>query len=104
MIVHGIKYILLLFLCVDGWFSSKFGMGPGLGSMSPPHISSRNDVCVLGLGSCSLSVAYCVWLILLLFCVVDAMFGLMCFFFVCFEVFFFTEFVFKGEAGRPSFV
>lgn len=31
LIVHGIKYILYMFLCV----SRMFGIGPGLNSMSP---------------------------------------------------------------------
>ena len=39
LIVHGIKYILHLFLCGFGCFCSRFGMGPGLGSMSPLSIS-----------------------------------------------------------------
>ncbi len=39
LIVHVIKYILLLFLCGFGCFCSKFGMGPGLGSMSSLSIS-----------------------------------------------------------------
>ena len=47
LIVQGIKYILFLFLCVVGWFCSKFGMGPGLGSMSPHNISSLCGGCVL---------------------------------------------------------
>ena len=39
LIVHVIKYILHLFLCGFGCFCSKFGMGPGLDSMSPLSIS-----------------------------------------------------------------
>ncbi len=35
------KYILLLFLCVDGCVWSRLGMGPGLVSMSPLRSSSR---------------------------------------------------------------
>ena len=39
LIVHGIKYNLHLFLCVFGCFCRRFGIGPGLGSMSPLSIS-----------------------------------------------------------------
>ena len=40
LIVHSIKYILFLFLCVGGCLCSMLGMGPGLVSMSP--LSSIN--------------------------------------------------------------
>ena len=39
LIVLGIKYILHLFLCGFGWVCNKFGIGPGLDSMSPHSIS-----------------------------------------------------------------
>lgn len=41
LIVHAMKYILFLCLCVDGCVCSKLGMGPGLVSMSPLRSSSR---------------------------------------------------------------
>ena len=41
LIVHSIKYILPLFLCVDGCVCRTLGMGPGLVSMSPLINSSR---------------------------------------------------------------
>ena len=41
LIVHSMKYILFLCLCVDGCVCSKLGMGPGLVSMSPLNSSSR---------------------------------------------------------------
>ena len=41
LIVHGTKYLLHLFLCVDGCACSMLGMGPGLVSMSPLRISRR---------------------------------------------------------------
>ena len=41
LIVHGIKYILFLFLCGAGCVCSMSGMGPGLVSMSPLRRSIR---------------------------------------------------------------
>jgi hypothetical protein len=41
-IVHGIKYVLFLFLCDVGCVLSKFGIGPGLVSMSPESSSSSS--------------------------------------------------------------
>lgn len=41
LIVLGIKYILLLFLCDGGCVLSMSGIGPGFVSMSP-HSSSRS--------------------------------------------------------------
>ena len=38
--MQGIKYVLFLFLCVGGCVLSKFGIGPGLVSMSPQRSSS----------------------------------------------------------------
>ena len=35
LMVHSMKYILHLFLCVDGCVWRILGMGPGLVSMSP---------------------------------------------------------------------
>ena len=35
LIVHSIKYLLHLFLCVDGCVCRILGMGPGLVSISP---------------------------------------------------------------------
>jgi hypothetical protein len=40
-IVHSIKYLLHLFLCVDGCLCRMLGMIPGLVSMSPPSSSNR---------------------------------------------------------------
>ena len=44
------KYILLMFLCVDGCVCSILGMGPGLVSMSPLRSSKR----------CSDNVLFCI--------------------------------------------
>ena len=41
LIVHSMKYILHLFLCVGGCDCSMLGMGPGFVSISPLSISSR---------------------------------------------------------------
>ena len=41
LIVHGMKYILFLFLCAVGCACSMSGMGPGLVSMSPLRRSRR---------------------------------------------------------------
>ena len=41
LIVHAMRYILLLFLFVDGCVCSKLGMGPWLVSMSPLRNNSR---------------------------------------------------------------
>ena len=40
LIVQGMKYILHLILWGFGCFCSRFGIGPGLGSMSPLSISN----------------------------------------------------------------
>ena len=49
LIVHGMKYILFLFLCGVGCACSISGMGPGLVSMSPLRRSRR----------CSRSCLFC---------------------------------------------
>ena len=41
LIVHSMKYILFLCLCVGGCVCNRLGMGPGLVSMSPLRRSSR---------------------------------------------------------------
>ena len=40
LIVFGIKYMLALFLCVEGCVPRRLGIGPGFSSMSPHLISS----------------------------------------------------------------
>ena len=41
LIVHSIKYLLYLFLCVDGCVCRILGMGPGLVSMSPQSYRNK---------------------------------------------------------------
>ena len=47
--MHGIKYILFLFLCEGGCVLRTFGIGPGLVSISPQRRSRSlsMDVCVV---------------------------------------------------------
>ena len=49
LIVHSIKYLLHLFLCVDGCSCRMLGIGPGLVLMSPLIIKSkcREKVCIM---------------------------------------------------------
>ena len=85
--MQGIKYILFLFLCGDGWVCNKFGMGPGLDSMSPHFKSRRCDVniCILKLVFFCLTFVCCVLVFLLLFCGLDVLFVLVCFFLFLFR-------------------
>ena len=92
LIVQSIKYLLYLFLCVDGCVCRMFGMGPGLVSMSPPSSISKcekNSRIMSGV-FCFLWFAYhCFLLLLLLLFVVSYLrvvmyFGcLVCFLCVC---------------------
>ena len=82
LMVHSMKYILHLFLCVDGCVWRILGMGPGLVSMSPlSNIKKcRENVWIMrGFGR-----ALCLCLLLLLIILWTC--SVMCF--ECLRVFF----------------
>ena len=64
LIVHSIKYLLHLFLCVVGCVCRMLGMGPGLVSMSPLRSISKckKNAWIMRRFFRSLYVVYCCFL------------------------------------------